>query len=114
MPRAFKVDIYETEKAYREGRFTDRHRRSFIGRAPDLSMHELLAGEDKSRRRSEVMGQAEGWCQGCERPHYIGALGEWDHIQGGLSGRCDCLHNARWVCAKIHRQKHVHLKWSEK
>ncbi len=111
MPRGFKRDHYETEKAYREGRFKDKRKRSFIGRAPDRTTHELLDGEDKSNRYREVMEASRGLCQGCGKPHYVGSLGEWDHIQGGLSGRCDCLHNSQWVCVAFHRKKHVHLIW---
>lgn len=112
MPRGFKRDRTETAKAYEEGRLTDRKKRSFIGRGPDGTLHELLAGEDKSRRRSAVMERAGGLCQGCEPAHFLGEDGEWHHIQSGLSGRCDCLHNARWVCADFHRKRHVSVRWS--
>src|SRR5262252_470648 len=105
MPRGFKVDRYETEKAYEEGRLSDRRKRSFIA----IGGCELLFGVDKTRRRSEIEQRDKGLCQGCARPHYIGSMGEWDHIRGGLSGRCDCLHNGRWVCAAFHRKRHVQV-----
>jgi hypothetical protein len=113
MPRGHKYDRFETERAYREGRLTDKRKRSFIGRDSSGQHHELLAGEDKSRRYREIMDAAKGLCQGCSTPHYVGSMGEWDHIKSGLSGRCDCLHNGRWVCVDFHRKRHVHVKWSE-
>jgi hypothetical protein len=105
MPRGHQTAHYETRQAYETGQFTDKYKRSFIGRAADGSLHELLAGEDKQRRYREVFERAAGMCQGCQPSHYIGEFGEWDHIQGGLSGRCDCLHNAQWVCPTFHRHK---------
>ena len=110
--RGHKYDHYETEKARAAGKLTDK--RSFIGRRLDMSLHELLAGEDKQRRYTEIVDRAKGFCEACTPTHYIGAEGEWDHIQGGNVGRCDCLHNGRWVCVAVHRKKHVHLKWREK
>jgi len=106
--RGFKFDPTETRLAFAEKRITDK--RSFIGRAPDGSLHELLAGKDKSNRWEEIRVRAANLCQGCDTPHYVGVFGEWDHIQGGTSGRCDCLHNARFVCIAFHRKRHVHLK----
>lgn len=110
--RGFKRDRTETERAYEDARFTDKRKRSFIGRDPQGALHELLAGEDKSRRYVEIMDRAAGYCQGCPTQHYIGSLGEWDHIRAGLSGRCDCAHNGRWVCAEFHRKRHVSVRWS--
>ncbi len=109
MPRGFKRDEAATAEAYETGRLTDKRKRSFISREG----HELLAGEDKSRRRSEVMERDKGLCQGCPKPHFVGAMGEWDHIKSGNSGRCDCLHNGRWVCAAFHRRRHLRprLNW---
>lgn len=109
MPRGMKFDRFETDKAYRMGLLIDNRERSFIGRAPDGSLHDMLYGEDKTRRRREVLEAAKGLCQGCAPPHYVGEMGEWDHIQGGLTGRCDCKHNSRWVCEGFHRKRHVHL-----
>jgi len=109
LPRGFKVAIAETREAYESGTLTDKHKRSFIGRAPDMSLHELLAGEDKTRRYSEVMAAAAGWCQGCQPPHYVGTQLEWDHIQGGLSGRCDCIYNSRGVCRSFHLSRHYQV-----
>jgi hypothetical protein len=109
MPRGYKIAHTETRQAYAEGRFTDKYKRSFYGRATDGSLHELLAGEDKSRRYREVMEAANGFCQGCASPHHIGSFGEWHHIQDGLSGRCDDMSNARWVCITFHRARHVQV-----
>jgi len=110
--RGHKYDHYETEKARKAGKLKDK--RSFIGRRLDMSLHELLAGEDKQRRYTEIVDRAKGQCQGCESPHYIGEKGEWDHIQSGLTGRCDCLHNGRWVCIAFHRKRHPSTQWSKK
>src|SRR5256885_13010604 len=114
MPRGFKIAREETRAAYQSGSFTDKRKRSFIGRGPDGTLHELLAGEDKSRRYREVMDASQGICQGCATAHYVGAMGEWDHRKGGLTSRCDCLHNARRVCADFHRKRHVSVRWSRK
>lgn len=112
MPRGFKYDRTETEKAHAEGRITEKD--SFIGRAPDGSLHELLVREDKRRRHDEVLERSKGFCQGCEMAHYIGPLGEWHHRRGGLSGRCDCIHNAQWVCPAFHRARHVQVMWTHR
>ena len=113
MPRGFKRDEYETRKAYREGRLTDSQKRSFIGRGSDGSLHELLYGEDKSRRYREVMEAAKGLCQGCETAHYIGSLGQWHHVwKAKGSQRCDCLHSALWVCEAWHKKFHVKVLWT--
>jgi len=74
-----------------------------------MSLHELLAGEDKSRRYSEMLATFTGWCEGCTPSHYIGQECEWHHRQGGLSGRCDCVANRKWVCHAYHLSVHVQV-----
>src|SRR2546425_437313 len=110
MARGFRLDRAETNKAYREGRLTDPRKRSFIGRSTDGSLHDLLSGADKERRYREVMERAKGLCQGCPRPHYVGAMGQWHHVwTPGKVMRCDCLHSALWACEPWHLKEHVRI-----
>ena len=112
MPRGFRKDIAATQ----DRKLLDS--RSFVSRQLILgnyecqnAKHEILYGKDKSARRREVYERAKGRCEQCGRAASW-ETGEWDHIKGGLTGRCDCLSNAQWVCGansngcNFHRRKH--------
>ena len=96
MPRAAKVDEQATLWRRAVGHFRDQ--RSFVGR----DGHVYLYGEDKRQRRREVFARDGGRCVRCGV--MVGKeWGEMDHEQGGLVGRCDCLHNLQVMCAECHR-----------
>jgi len=110
MPRGAKVEKAETKHR----RFMDR--RSFVGQ----DGHEYLRGLDVSKRRDEVFERDRGICQQCVREGFepidsycSWTLGQMHHRQGGLVGRCDCLHNLEWICWAHHRDKHVRPKWTK-
>ena len=114
MSRGFKLDRAETANAYERGQYVDKRKRSFVGRASDGSLHDLLFGEDKSRRRREVIEKFRGVCSGCKTGHYIGALGEWHHRwRPGHVPRCDCIASAMWVCNSWHVRYTMARKHSE-
>jgi 5-methylcytosine-specific restriction endonuclease McrA len=98
MPRAAKVDQQATRERRENGEFQDY--RSFVSR----DGHEYLYGEDKRRRRREVFKRDGGRCVRCGK--LVGSSwGEMDHDQGGLVGRCDCMHNLQVMCDECHRGK---------
>jgi hypothetical protein len=81
-------------------------------------VHEILFGLDKSGQREKVYHQAKGKCQKCGRPAPLhdprgeGYEGAWDHIKNHAGDRCDCLHNAQWLCGRFiadcHTSEHPH------
>jgi len=76
------------------------------------SGHEFLFGDDVRARRQEVYERDEGKCQGCRK--YIGwTWGHMHHRQGGLVGRCTCLHNVEWRCIDCHAKEHVRVMWGK-
>jgi|SRR5690348_5738397 len=83
--------------------------RSEVKRDMELVPHLKLFGEDMSEQRELVMRRAKGRCE------YRNEAGkrcpvrdnlEMDHVQGGLVGRCDCLHNLQMLCPRCHQAKH--------
>lgn len=70
--------------------------------------HLYLEGIDKQMQRERVWSQGAGRCDSCDKPLTWETF-EWDHIQGGLVGRCDCLHNASVKCWECHHGKHVQV-----
>lgn len=111
MPRGAKRDNFETKLRH----FRDP--RSFCS----INGHEYLYGKDVEPRRREVYERDHGICQmraeDGDSPVDCDLFALWDdgemhHIQGGLVGRCDCLHNVQWVCKPCHRASHVRPKWS--
>ena len=115
MPRGFKRNVGATEYARNNlGLFKDK--RSFIGfiaGEPDIP-HEILYGKDKEHRRYDIFQQSKGMCVLCSIPHFVPwEEGEWHHLKGGLTGRCDCKHNGAWICRAAHRRLHVHTRFGE-
>ena len=110
MPRGAKIDPFKTANA----NFLDK--RSFIS----LSGHLYLKGDDIREQRQKVYERDKGICHGidvegyrCKR--YVSwNTGHMDHIQGGLVGRCDCMHNLQWLCPDCHRAKHVQVQFSRR
>lgn len=99
-PRGAKIDRTATA----ELGFSDP--RSFRGQ----DGHDYLKGDDIRARRQEVYDRDKGNCRGCYK--FVSWIyGHMDHVQGGLVGRCDCLHNLQWLCQNCHRAKHVQTKW---
>ena len=94
--------------------------RSFIGyRKEDMTPHLHLKGEDLSKQREKVFYRSNARCQLRISPDCVvnpvwQESGELDHIQGGLVGRCDCLHNLQWACKPCHRMKHIQVRWTPK
>jgi hypothetical protein len=112
--RGFKRCEAETREAYETGKFTDRKKRSFIGRRSDGTQHLLLAGEDKSRTRDEIFERDKGICTLCPVPHYVGKIhGEWDHVRHMPWERCDCPSNGRVACKRSHVNRHTVRKKEE-
>ena len=113
-----KRDRELTDAMYANGTYKDQKRRSYVANwlHPGTNHRcEYLFGIDRLRRHNEIRERARGWCQGCERAHYVGIEGEWHHIKGGLGvQRCDCAENALLVCQTFHRNHHVRVKWTKK
>jgi len=74
----------------------------------DLEMvpHLKLKGLDKQLQRTRVFIEGKRQCSDCKRKISFDEPWEWDHIQGGNSGRCDCLHNAQILCPQCHIERH--------
>lgn len=111
--RGFALAVAATERAYKVGALRDKHKRSFIGRKPDGSMHLLLFGMDKNWMHERVMSNAAGRCQGCPISHYVGAWLEWDHLNHKQWNRCDCERNGRGVCNPFHTRRHTRREREE-
>lgn len=103
MPRGAKTDIAVTKMMHDNRIFADS--RSFVS----LDAHLFLYGQDKEYQRSRVFADSRGLCVACGR-EITWETFEWDHVQGGLVGRCDCLHNAAAKCRECHRNKHVQVQ----
>ena len=111
MPRGHKKDVHVTKLLFRNGLLLDR--RSFLSlpREEDGTVHLMLKGDDIVCQRQRVWHRSKQRCALCK-----GAITfdfEMDHIQGGTSGRCDCLHNLRALCRDCHRLKHVRTRFGE-
>jgi len=100
--RAHNVDQVATQASF----FLDR--RSYVTH----SGHAYLFGNDVTMRRHEVYERDLGKCQDCGK-RALWDEGEMNHIQGGLVGRCTCMHNLEWLCKPCHRARHVSVKWSK-
>ncbi len=97
MPRGAKISIPDTKaRKFKEPG-------SFVS----VDGHEYLKGKDKTARYREAVEKLPPFCNKCKRLLYEGDL---DHIQGGLVGRCDCMHNLQWLCKDCHREKHVQVQ----
>jgi hypothetical protein len=99
MPKAFKKDSVRTK----ERAFLDP--RSFVS----LDGHELLAGVDKSARRTEIFQRDKGMCQMCGGHASVSAYrladaGEWRHLANEHNGfkRCDCMEGGEWAHHSCH------------
>jgi len=113
MPHGFKRDTSQT-KAMKENRFL-MERGSFVTLPhADGKIHFHLEGSDRSRMRPIVFARAKGRCQN-QRCKALLEFRSWemDHIQGGTSGRCDCLHNLRALCIPCHRARHPQVRFGE-
>ena len=111
MPHGFKRDVTMT-RAMRENRFL--MARGSFATLPDANgkVHFHLEEFDRMRMRPIVFARSKGKCQNKRcRADIMGAPWEMDHIQGGLSGRCDCLHNLRALCVPCHRARHPQVQF---
>lgn len=98
--RGAKVDRPVSKLLFKNRIFLDR--RSFVslnGNEPHL----FLKGRDMSAQRERAWIRAKGSCEhkGCN-----GLSIELDHVHGGLTERCDCLHNLQLLCTHHHTLKH--------
>ena len=109
MPRGAKLDRFVTI-LLRKNRFLFDNR-SFVGHDSNMTPHLYLYGEDKSKQRARVFSDSKARCAECRQSIYWETF-EWDHKQGGLTGRCDCLHNAAALCHDCHAKKHVAPRWT--
>lgn len=106
MPRGAKRSNPLTAE-YRP-RFRDK--RSFVS----LDGHVYLGKRESKEFLRRTVAERESYrCEECGAPTDW-EYGEMDHRQGGLVGRCDCLHNLRWICRPCHRKKHVKPEFSKK
>jgi hypothetical protein len=109
MPRGAQKDEAVTKMLRDNGLLLEK--RSFVSR----DAHLYLFGEDKVVQRQRVFNRDRGFCRKCGRLCAWEA-GEWHHVQGGLVGRCDCLHNAEWRCGRFtsdcHTREHVQTRFS--
>lgn len=116
MPRGARKDKAATKCLRANGLFLDGH--SFIG-MPDINggVHLYLKGDDVKMQRERVWAKSKRKCGLCKTeivyPEGDFETGwEMDHIKGGLSERCDCLHNLQAVHHKCHREKHVQTRFT--
>lgn len=103
--KAHQVDRERTEAA----RFLDS--RSYWTN----SGHEYLFGADAMKRRDEVYDRDQGICQarGCGK-WVRRDLAHMHHRQGGLVGRCWCMHNLEIQHGRCHLSgEHVQVKWTK-
>jgi hypothetical protein len=105
MPRGAKKDLAVTKMMLENHFLYDK--RSFVS----LDAHLYLYGKDKEDQRIKVFSESLMRCADCRRPIFWDTF-EWDHIRGGLLGRCDCLHNAASKCRECHSKKHVQPRWT--
>lgn len=82
-----------------------RDRRSKIVHDLSGEKHILLFGRDIAAQRSLLLAVRGFHCEICGIPANSEDL-EMDHKQGGLTGRCDCLHNLQMLCRRCHTAKH--------
>jgi hypothetical protein len=106
MPRGAKKDVPVTKLLFANGLFLDK--RSFLGWRESVP-HMFLKGADVADQRRRVWGRSKEKCASCKKLIWTF---EMDHIQGGLSGRCDCLHNLQALCHECHAKKHISVQWS--
>jgi HNH endonuclease len=104
MPRGARKDTAVTKLLLDNGLLLDK--RSFVsldGNKPHL----FLRGADVGTQRERIWQRSKGKCSNCLRVVIFGFFDDWemDHIQGGLSGRCDCLHNVQALCRDCHAKK---------
>jgi hypothetical protein len=108
--RGAKIDRPVTLLLRKNGLLLDR--RSFVslnGNEPHL----FLKGDDVTLQREQIWNKANGKCRACRGPISWETF-ELDHKQGGLSGRCDCLHNLQALCHDCHAKKHVRPRFGER
>jgi hypothetical protein len=108
MMRGHKRDEPLTKMLRENGLLLDAH--SFVGYDLEMKPHVLLKGGDIILQREAVLIKSRYRCADCKRVLLPGEE-ELDHIQGGLSGRCDCRHNLQILCGDCHRKKHVRVKF---
>jgi hypothetical protein len=106
-----------TQAMYATGIFQDQRQRSYIAYHIHPGTNHRCRytfGLDVYTVREEIHLRSGGFCEGCERKHYIGKEGQLHHIQGGRGKqRCWCAENLQWVCQRYHRQRHVHTRFGE-
>lgn len=95
MPRGFRTDRAVTNLLYANRIFLDSRSFVSLGSQPHL----VLYGIDIVEQRKRLYLRDLGKCAECESTTEDW---EWDHIQGGNVGRCDCLHNAQTLCRQCH------------
>lgn len=101
--RGFKSDTKASAVLRKNGLFEDlRSRLVYDG---NYKPHLLLWGMDKSRQRARVFAKSRSKCKICQTPITPDSF-EMDHINGGLSGRCDCIENLQALCHTCHNAKH--------
>ena len=118
--RGARKDVSVSKLLYKNGIFLDR--RSFVSLNAN-EPHLFLFGDDIKMQRERVWARSKGKCGICKKKIEIapyegqfdfGKDWEMDHIQGGLVGRCDCLHNLRATHPECHRAKHVRPRFGER
>lgn len=124
MPRGFKRDISATDEAYAAGRLIDRKHRSFVsqpkaipGECDEPKPHLILWGADATAQRMNLFRREKNRCQVCKLAVVWGGedndvqfVGQWHHIRKRAGQRCDCLVNARLLCAACHSGEHAERK----
>jgi hypothetical protein len=113
MPHGFKRDMAVTRAMRASKFFLDS--RSFVTHlCDDGKVHFHLEGIDRTVLRAKCFARSKGICEerGCVQTITWDTF-EMHHIKGGLTGRCDCLHNVTAICARCHREKHVQVAREE-
>ena len=104
-----KKDERLSKMLYENGLFLDK--RSRVVYDPEMNPHLKLKGQDMRAQRDRLANKAEPVCGICgkDMPLYSGYW-ETHHKQGGLVGRCDCLHNLTPVHIRCHKGEHVQVQ----
>lgn len=103
MPRGAREDVGVTKLLFANGLLLDRD--SFVSLNAN-EPHLFLYGDDITCQRQRVWHRGKHKCASCGMA--VGPFSqdwEMDHIQGGLVGRCDCLHNLQILCRPCHKKK---------
>jgi hypothetical protein len=100
--RGAKKDIPFTKLLRANGLLLNRN--SFVSLG--LEPHLYLSGEDIVQMRARAWNKSRGKCAICK--HELNPF-DWHmhHVQGGLVGRCDCLHNLQATHPLCHMKEHM-------